>query len=74
MGLIVSIEQRADELEVKVAFLEEALNNLSDEYYRQQLLIKQLELQLQIMQQKFQNLKQADLQDSDCVDDKPPHY
>jgi len=70
----VNTEKRADELEVKVAFLEEALNRLSDEYYQQQLLIKQLELQQQMMKQKIQNLQQTESQSTDYINDKPPHY
>lgn len=70
----MSIEQRADELEVKVAFLEQALSDLSDEYYRQQQLIKQLELQQERMQQKIQNTTQADSLEMDASNDKPPHY
>ncbi|MBT8142317.1 MAG: SlyX family protein [Gammaproteobacteria bacterium] len=62
------------ELEVKVAFLEDALNKLSDEFYRQQ---KELE-KLKISHiQALETIKNSDANVGEQPrpeDEVPPHY
>lgn len=60
------------ELETKIAFLENNINELSDVVYQQQKMIDQLELKQQRLSDKLNALANED--GIDIVDQKPPHY
>jgi len=67
-------ENRINELEVKVAFLEEALHKLSDEHYKQQ---KELEKLKHNYAQVLESLKNNVSNSSELLslaDEIPPHY
>jgi len=67
-------ESKIEELEVKVAFLEEALNKLSDEHYAQQKELEKLKLShAQVLETVRNNATQAGEQPS-AADEVPPHY
>lgn len=61
-------------LQVKVAFLEDALAKLSDEYFAQQKELRQLSLTVEALIDKLASADSADSQSDVVVDDRPPHY
>ena len=61
-------------LQVKVAFLEDALARLSDEYFAQQKELQQLSLTVEALIDKLASGESADPQREIVVDDRPPHY
>jgi SlyX protein len=67
------MDDRLTEIEIKLAHIEQSLNELSDVMYRQQGLIEGLE-------QGYDHLRQRMQTESDGAsganppDDKPPHY
>lgn len=63
-----------DELQVKVAFLEEALSELSDEYYQQQKLLDKMAAMIERLNNKLDERASEGLEASSDVDEKPPHY
>ena len=63
-----------EELEVKVAFLEEALSTLSDEFYTQKKELDDIKQQMTLLVEKFRNLQNSDNSEAAILDEKPPHY
>ena len=63
-----------EELEVKVAFLEDALATLSDEHYSQQKELEELKQQMALLVEKFRNSQNNDSSEAQLVDERPPHY
>lgn len=63
-----------EELQVKVAFLEEALSELSDEYYQQQKLLDKMAALIERLNNKLDERASEGLEASSDVDEKPPHY
>ena len=71
----MSQEEKIVELQTKLAYQEEALNKLSDEFYQQQKQIQTLEVQQRALLEKIrdlQNTKEPGI--TNIVDEKPPHY
>lgn len=71
------MSQSIEALEVKVAFLEEALQQLSDEHFRQQKDLSELKANYKSIMEKYIN--QSDEGDSlsefsSLDEEKPPHY
>jgi len=64
----------SEELEVKVAFLEDALSTLSDEHYSQQKELDELKKQMTLLVEKFRNIQNNDTSEAQVLDEKPPHY
>ena len=64
----------SEELEVKVAFLEDALSTLSDEHYSQQKELDELKKQMTLLVEKFRNIQNNDSSEAQVLDEKPPHY
>ena len=67
------MDQRIEQLEVKVAFLEEANSQLSDMVYRQQQDLEALRAQLVDMTSRFE-AAQARITEYTAEQEKPPHY
>lgn len=66
-----------EQIEIKVAFLEEALQQLSDEHFKQQRDLVELNKKYLDLKNKIDNQSHADdisSEGSYVVDEKPPHY
>ena len=63
-----------EQLEIKVAFLEEALNQLSDEHYRQQKELDGLKNQYAMLRERMESKGHGDDLDYSAEDERPPHY
>lgn len=62
-----------ESLETKLAFMEDALDTLSNEFYAQQKTIDTLLLKVQQLQDKVSTIDDANEQ-GQIVDERPPHY
>jgi uncharacterized coiled-coil protein SlyX len=60
-------------IETKLAFLEQALTELSDVVYRQQIEIRALEERLARMTELLEQMK-TDPRQPTAEEEKPPHY
>ncbi|NND00185.1 MAG: SlyX family protein [Gammaproteobacteria bacterium] len=63
-----------EDLEVKVAFLEEALSQLSDEHYKQQRELDALKQQYVTLIDRLAHRDSETAGDPPVDDDPPPHY
>lgn len=63
-----------EELEVKVAFLEESLSQLSDEFYRQQKELDVLKSSYVGLLNKLRGIQDSEPNSAEILDEKPPHY
>lgn len=66
--------QQLEEMQVKVAFLEDALSKLSDEFYHQQRDLEKLKLHYNAMLDKLKNLDNQTSTEQTILDETPPHY
>jgi SlyX protein len=62
------------ELEVKVAFLEDALNTLSDEFYKQQKEMEKLKMSHTAISEKLNSSDADGGEQATQQDEVPPHY
>lgn len=62
------------ELQVKVAFLEDALSELSDEYFTQQKELQYLSIKVNALIGKLAESDNTEQQGEIMLDEKPPHY
>lgn len=67
------MQERITELEIKLAHLEQAVNELSDVLYRQQGMLDRLETGLENLQQRVKASPET-APDAQPADEKPPHY
>ena len=67
------MEQRLDQLEIKVAYLEQANAELSDEMFRQRRELEALREQLSALTGRFE-AAQAQPTAYTPEEEKPPHY
>jgi SlyX protein len=67
------MDARIEQLEIKVAFLEEANAQLGDELYRQQQQLEALRTQLEGLSGRFE-AAQASPTAYTAEQEKPPHY
>ena len=67
------MQERITEIEIKLAHLEQAVNELSDVMYRQQGLIERLEAGYENLK-KQANTDQGAADNPGPADEKPPHY
>ena len=70
-------DKRFEALEAKIAFLEDALEKLSDEFFEQQkeiTLLQDQQLKLISQVQSLGESSQAEYYSQDNTDEKPPHY
>lgn len=63
-----------EELQVKVAFLEDSLSKLSDEFFIQQRELETLKVQYVGLINKVRHLQGTESGDSEILDERPPHY
>lgn len=63
-----------EELQVKVAFLEDAMTKISDEFYLQQKELFELKQQYAALVDKLRNSQAGDNQAAEVLDETPPHY
>lgn len=63
-----------NELEIKVAFLEDTLAKLSDEFYQQQRELDSLKAQYDGLINKVRTLGDNESASTDVLDERPPHY
>ena len=63
-----------EELEIKVAFLEDALAKLSDEFYLQQRDLENLKAQQITLIEKVNNASSQEPEQGQILDERPPHY
>ena len=70
----MSDDKAIQELQVKVAFLEDSLSKVSDEYYQQQRDLQRLKKQYDALLEKLNLMSSSASQESEISDDKPPHY
>ena len=67
------MQDRLTEIEIKVAHIEQSLNELSDVLYRQQELITRLGQMCEHLQQRIQASGEG-VESTNPKDDIPPHY
>ena len=65
-------EERITELEVKLGFAEDLLDELNKTVFRQQQQLEQLQLELKALRQQVQ--LQAPAEPRSLADELPPHY
>jgi len=67
------MEDRLDQIEIKIAYLEQANAQLSDVVYRQRQELESLRAQLSAMADRYDGA-QAQPTTYSLEDEKPPHY
>jgi SlyX protein len=67
------MDDRLTEIEIKLAHIEQSLNELSDVMYRQQGLIERLERGYDQLRQRIQTDGEGSAE-TNPANDKPPHY
>ena len=67
------MDNRLTEIEIKLAHIEQSLNELSDVMYQQQGLIERLERGYDQLRQRIQTDGEGS-SDTNPADEKPPHY
>ena len=67
-------QARIDQLEVKVAFLEDSLITLSDEHFVQQKELETIRAKLSLLAEKLRNTSDDSQSNTEVLDEKPPHY
>lgn len=67
------MSESLEQVELKIAFLERANNELSDVVYGQRREIDALRLQLELLKSQIEALKQLD-QPYTAEEERPPHY
>jgi SlyX protein len=67
------MNERLDQIEVRIAFLEQANTQLSDTVYRQEQELNTLRAQIGALLQKLETA-QSQLTAWTAEDEKPPHY
>lgn len=63
-----------ERIELKIAYLESANQELSDIVYRQQREIDALRTQLSAWQRQLEAWRSEQLESGDPLDERPPHY
>ena len=62
------------DLQVKVAFLEDSLAKMSDEFFTQQRELDDLKVKYAGLITKIRGMQSSDDSQSHIVDERPPHY
>ncbi len=66
-------DSRLEQIEVKLAYQEDTVRELSDVIYRQQLLIDALEQRCRQLEERMTSIASA-APPASAEDEKPPHY
>jgi SlyX protein len=72
MSSAPTAEERGTELEVKLSFAEDLLEELNRTVFRQQQQLEQLQLEIRALRQQIQ--MQAPNEPRNAADEVPPHY
>lgn len=67
-------DQAFEDLQIKVAFLEDALSKLSDEFYLQQRELEVLKSKYSGLITKVRGLSGGDSSPAEALEERPPHY
>jgi uncharacterized coiled-coil protein SlyX len=67
-------EKALEDLQVKVAFLEDSLSKLSDEFYLQQRELDGLKSKYAGLVNKVRGMGGSDTTPEQVLDERPPHY
>ncbi|MCV2885821.1 SlyX family protein [Aestuariibacter sp. AA17] len=70
---MTNVEDRLEELEMKVAFQENTIESLNDALASQQIQIEKLEFQLRHVVERVKQLKPSNIA-SEAEETPPPHY
>ncbi|AMF95492.1 SlyX family protein [Vibrio fluvialis] len=71
--MLTSLRQRIDDLECKVAFQEQTIDDLNEALSHQQLLITKMQDQMKFVVGKVKNMDTSNLADP-SQETPPPHY
>ena len=63
-----------EQLQVKIAFLEDTVSSLSDEFYTQQKELDELKQQMTLLVEKLRNVDNGNHSEAEILDEQPPHY
>ena len=63
-----------EQLQIKIAFLEDTVSSLSDEFYLQKKELDELKEQIVTLAEKLRNIDRGDNFDGEMSDERPPHY
>ena len=63
-----------EQLQVKIAFLEDTVSSLSDEFYTQQKELDELKQQMTLLVEKLRNVDNGNHSEAEMLDEQPPHY
>ena len=69
----MSVADRLERLETRLAFQERSLQELGDTVYRQELVIERLEAGIKLLTQRIAELAEV-VPESSPDDPRPPHY
>lgn len=73
MTEIQQLQSRLDELEMKLAFQEQTIDELNDALTKQQFMIDRMEVQLKFMVGKVKGMQTSNMAD-ESEETPPPHY
>lgn len=73
MNEIEQLQSRFDELEMKLAFQEQTIDELNDALTNQQFMIDRMEVQLKFMVGKVKGMQTSNMAD-ESEETPPPHY
>ncbi|KJF87090.1 SlyX protein [Photobacterium phosphoreum] len=73
MNEIQQLQSRLDELEMKLAFQEQTIDELNDALTKQQFMIDRMEVQLKFMVGKVKGMQTSNMA-SESEETPPPHY
>ena len=61
-------------LEEKIAFLEDNLSTMSDEFFAQQQKLDEVKEKLVLLAEKMRGIQSTGTEPQEILDEKPPHY
>ncbi len=67
-------DSQLQELQVKVAFLEDSLSKMSDEFFIQQRELEDLKSKYAALVGKLRSVQNTQTDVADLIDERPPHY
>ncbi|CEO37951.1 SlyX protein [Photobacterium kishitanii] len=73
MNEIQQLQSRLDELEMKLAFQEQTIDELNEALTKQQFMIDRMEVQLKFMVGKVKGMQTSNMA-SESEETPPPHY